>query len=535
MIRDLALGARMAVAGGRGGVVRAAMTAVGVALGVALLLVAASIPAIIPARHVRAEARDFVYIGAPHLNASANTMLVAQANTAYRGTQIRGLLMRPEGARAPVPPGVRALPGPGEMVVSPALGHLLSTKDGALLRPRLPYRITGTIGAPGLSGPGDYAYYAGSDRLVQGTQVTRIDHFGDASTQPGLDPILLLLTTIVFVVLLLPVGVFTAAAVRFGGERRDRRLAAVRLVGADAATARRIAAGEALASAVLGTALGALFFLAARQLVPRVTLWDISVFATDLRPAPVLAALVAVAVPVAAVTVTLLALRRVVIEPLGVARQSAGARRHVWWRLLLPVLGAVLLAVGRGRTSVVAAGAMLVLTGVVALLPWLVEAAVRRLGRAAGGTVSWQLAVRRLQLDSAASARVVAGVAVAAAGTIGLQILFSGVQGGYVPAEVAPELRGGRTRAGHRCWWTSPAPARHAPSTSAPGSGRRAASCRPRPSPGTTGRTAPPSWSPTATRCACSPTSGSAPTATRTPSAAAPTVHSGRYRGGRVP
>src|SRR5439155_609497 len=74
----------------------------------------------------------------------------------------------------------------------------------------------------------------------------------------------------------------------------------------------------------------------------------------------------------------------------------------------------------------------LVLTGVVALLPWLVEAAVRRLGRAAGGTVSWQLAVRRLQLDSAASARVVAGVAVAAAGTIGLQMLFSGVQGGYV-------------------------------------------------------------------------------------------------------
>src|SRR5205814_210992 len=91
------------VSGGQGQ--RAAMTAVGVALGVALLLVAASIPAIIPARHVRAEARDFVYIGAPHLNASANTMLVAQANTAYRGTQIRGLLMRPEGARAPVPPG----------------------------------------------------------------------------------------------------------------------------------------------------------------------------------------------------------------------------------------------------------------------------------------------------------------------------------------------------------------------------------------------------------------------------------------------
>ena len=71
---------------------------------------------------------------------------------------------------------------------------------------------------------------------------------------------------------------------------------------------------------------------------------------------------------------------------------------------------------------------MLLLAGVATLLPWLVEAAVRRLG---AGTVAWQLAVRRLQLDGGASARVVSGIAVAVAGAIALQTLFSGVQDEY--------------------------------------------------------------------------------------------------------
>src|SRR5205814_651944 len=82
---------------------------------------------------------------------------------------------------------------------------------GALLKPRLDHRIVGTIGEPGLSGPNDYAFYLGSDRLVHGSDVTRIDHFGDESAPGEFDPVLLTLTVIIFVVLLLPVAVFTAA------------------------------------------------------------------------------------------------------------------------------------------------------------------------------------------------------------------------------------------------------------------------------------------------------------------------------------
>src|SRR5690606_19541356 len=118
----------------------------------------------------------------------------------------------------------------------------------------------------------------------------------------------------------MPVAVFIAAAVRFGGERRDRRLAALRLVGSDSRMTRRIAAGEALGGSLLGLVLGTVFFLIGRQAAGSVEVLGTSVFPSYLTPTPALAALVAVAVPAASVLVTLLTLRGVVIEPLGVVR-----------------------------------------------------------------------------------------------------------------------------------------------------------------------------------------------------------------------
>ncbi|GIG92522.1 ABC transporter permease [Plantactinospora endophytica] len=437
-VADLALGARLVFAGGRSGVSRTLMTVVGVGLGVALLLTSTSISTMMDGRSERAAARDDQFYGVDEPPPGDRTVLVAVADTVYRDEAIRGRLLQPEGARPPLPPGLTRLPGPGDMVVSPALARLLDSPDGALLRPRLDHRIVGTIADPGLAGPGEYAYYLGTDQLRAGGGTMRIDHFGAESTGEGLDPILMLLVLIIFVVLLLPIAVFIAAAVRFGGEARDRRLAALRLVGADAAMTRRIAAGEALVGAVLGLLAGAAFFLLGRQLVERFTLEGVSVFAGDVRPDPVLAALIVLAVPAVAVVVAQLALRRIVVEPLGVVRRSAGRRRRLWWRLTLPIVGAALLAPLLGgidqtgaafnQTQVIL-GVVLLLVGVAALLPWLVDAVVRRLR---GGSVSWQLAIRRLQLDTESSARMVSGVAVAVAGGIALQMLFAGVQHAYV-------------------------------------------------------------------------------------------------------
>lgn len=432
-MREFALGARFAVAGGRAGWVRLVMTAVGVGLGVALLLAAAAIPAMLQARHDRTAGRD---LPTEQVARGDDTLLVQLADTSFRDHRVYGRILRPEGPAAPVPPGLTRLPGPNELVVSPALARLLASDDGALLRPRLDHPIVGTIGDAGLAGPSEYAFYLGSDRLEAGKDdAWRIDHVGLTPVAEPLHPLLLLLIAIALVVLLLPVTVFIAAAVRFGGDGRDRRLAALRLVGADRRAVRRMAAGESIVAAAVGIAVGVLLLLALRPLVERFTVLQISVFAEDIQPTPVLTLLVLVAVPACAVGATLLALRRTVIEPLGVFRQAIGSRRRLWWRLILPAVGLLALTPILARdnetegfssdahTYQVAAGTLLLLVGVAALLPWLIEAAVRRLG--GGGGLGWQLAVRRLQLTSGTAARLVNGVAVAVAGTIALQTLFA--------------------------------------------------------------------------------------------------------------
>ncbi|MEU3897728.1 FtsX-like permease family protein [Streptomyces sp. NPDC045251] len=434
------MGARFAFTGGREGWTRAVLTAVGVGLGVALLLLTTAIPNALDVRHEREAARTDITFTDDQPAKADDTLVVANVGTDFRDDTVRGRALEPEGPRAPLPPGVERFPAKGEMVVSPALKELLESDSGALLRERLPDRIIGTIAEEGLIGSAELAYYQGAEGLaphIDGGRVARIDRFGDPD--PGSersDPVLLLLVLVVFVVLLMPVAVFIAAAVRFGGERRDRRLAALRLVGSDSGMTRRIAAGEALAGAVLGLVFGAGFFMIGRQLAGTAEVFRISVFPSYLNPSPLLALLVAVAVPAAAVLVTLFALRGVVIEPLGVVRAGRPPRRRLWWRLLLPLAGLAMLypMIGDGRDNgdfnqyLVTGGVVLLLVGVTALLPWIVEAVVARLG--AGG-VAWQLAVRRLQMSSGTAARMVNGIAVAVAGAIALQMLFAGVDDDY--------------------------------------------------------------------------------------------------------
>ncbi|MFJ2827692.1 ABC transporter permease [Streptomyces sp. NPDC087263] len=442
--RDLAMGTRFAFTGGREGWGRVLLTAVGVGLGVALLLLTAAIPSALTARHDRESARTDITFSDVRKPKADNTLIVANVGTTFRKKNVRGRELEPEGPGAPLPPGVEKFPAPGEMVVSPALDELLKSDSGKLLRERLPMRTVATIAEPGLIGSAELAFYMGGEGLapqIDGSgRVTRIDRFGEPQrTSDAMDPVLILMVLVMFVVLLTPVGVFIAAAVRFGGERRDRRLAALRLVGSDSRMTRRIAAGEALAGAVVGLGFGTVFFLIGREIAGSVEVLDVSVFPSYLNPSPALAALVALAVPAAAVLVTLLALRGVVIEPLGVVRSARPARRRLWWRLLLPLGGLAMLypMIGQGRENgdfnqyLVIGGVILLLVGVTALLPWIVEAVVARLG---SGGVAWQLAVRRLQLSSGAAARMVNGIAVAVAGAIALQMLFAGVESDYVEA-----------------------------------------------------------------------------------------------------
>ena len=462
---QLAMGARLAVTGGRESVLRTVLTALGVGLGVAMLLFASAIPAMKHHRDDRIHALVDTMHADSDMAASSRSVLLAEASTRYHDAEVRGRLVRPEGPDAPLPPGLARYPKPGEMIVSPALGELLGSSEGRLLRERLNLPVAGEIGQDGLVGPGDLTFWAGSDSLTteprpseaasadgvgaagREPRAMRLDSFGDQYPPRDLEPVLLLLSVVGIVVLLTPVVVFVGAAARFGGESRDRRLAALRLAGADRSMTARIAAGEALTGALLGLAAGWLLFLGGRRLGELVSVNGVSVFARDIEPQPLLAAGVMVVVPVLAVGVTLAAMRRIAVEPLSVVRRSGGARRRLWWRLLLPAAGALLLAGGSGSAgpgggavlgialvtdaetlAPLVAGLVLVLVGIAVLLPALLDLVTGRLG---AGPPSWQLAVRRLRLSGGPAARATSGVVVAVAGGIALQSLFGGVASHY--------------------------------------------------------------------------------------------------------
>ncbi|NUR85818.1 MAG: ABC transporter permease [Nonomuraea sp.] len=447
-LHDLGLGIRFALSGGREGWVRTLLTAVGVGLGVALLLGAASVPHLVDERADRIHDRQpFSADSGKNSGSLKASLLYASADTEYRDDTIGGKVLRPANADPVLPPGLTSIPAPGTMAVSPALRELLDSPGGELLRRRLPYEITQTIGDAGLVEPSELYYYAGSATLSGDSGASSAAGFGNIGDERPLDPMLVVLVILICVVLLMPVAIFIATAVRFGSEQRDRRLAALRLVGADARTTRWISGGEALAGAVLGLAAGTLLFLGGAEVLGPLKLWSFGFFPGDLRPVPWLALLVAVAVPALAVAVTLAALRSVVIEPLGVARGGRTRRRRLWWRLALPGVGVVLLFLSQNpgvrgaplplvptgvaitlldnlTPALIATGATLVLAGLITLLPWLVEAVV---GRLHGGSPSWQLAVRRLQFNSGTAARAVSGITVAVAGSVALQMYAVGI------------------------------------------------------------------------------------------------------------
>jgi hypothetical protein len=429
---ELGLGIQIALAS-RSTRLRSILTAGGVALGVIVLVLAASVPHAYSARKARERASTPVF----HSTGGRLRLRLLDESTVFHGVIIGENAVQVTGTRGdgpvPLPPGVKRLPGPGEMVVSPEVRRLLRGPGGAELRRRLHARVVGTVGSAGLSEPHDAVLYRGSSEL-SALQAPSVSRFGSSGSSTATPAFITLLVIMVVVALLLPVGVFVATAARFGAEERDRRLAAMRLVGADQITTARVAVGESLLGAVAGLVLGAAGFLAVRVPVAHINLAGIDVFASDLRPSLPFAVLVALLVPLSAVAATLISIRRVAIEPLGVTRRGSEARRRLGWRLVAPVLGFGLLApllgssgrlAGVGGQAEAALGVVLVLVGVTALLPWVVEAVVRR---APDGPLPWLLAIRRLRGEEGTTGRVVGAIGLAVAGAIALSIVFSAAQ-----------------------------------------------------------------------------------------------------------
>lgn len=446
MMRDLALGLRLAVGGGRmsgAALLRLAMTAFGIALAVAVLLPAAAVHHLVGAQAERRAA--IAQVTEPR--AGVAPLLVYNWYASVGDDFVQVTAVAATGANSPVPPGLSRLPAPGELAVSPELAAKLATPGGSALKAQLPGHVVDRISREGVSGAGDLTAYYGVPAAqieAEGADGRKVYSFGRPYTGLGLSALVLGIILPIAAVLLLPLLIFVTTASRMGAAQRERRLAALRLIGLDARQVKRVAAAESLVGAAIGLVAGIGFFALLRTFVAGILPFGLRIFPEDLVPSWPLVVVIVLLVPALAVGSALFGLRRTIVEPLGVVRQGKPVRRRMWWRWALTTIGVLFLATtlafdrGEGGTAAgvaLSAGSVFLLVGVAALLPWLVERLVERLH---GGPPSWQLAIRRLQLDSGTASRVVSGLVVVLAGTILIQGVVTSLDSGAA-RQVTPD------------------------------------------------------------------------------------------------
>ena len=221
--------------------------------------------------------------------------------------------------------------------------------------------------------------------------------------------------------MLAPVLIFIATATRLSAARREQRFAAMRLVGATRKQVSLLAATESTAAAVLGVAAGFGIFFLLRAPVAGIPFLGEPFFPADLSLSLPDILAVAIGVPVAAAVAARLALRRVHISPLGVARRATPKPPRAW--RVLPLL-AGLAELGffvvhghpgsspgvRSRRSL--SGFLLIIVGLVIAGPWLTMAAARVMARRTSRPGAL-IAARRLADDPRAAFRAVSGLVLA--------------------------------------------------------------------------------------------------------------------------
>lgn len=383
--------------------VSAVFVAIGVALGVVLVLWLLAAPDALRDRAERASWR-----GAG--NAVDATDGRAAVVVAHNRDDLDGKLVERYDVAAlkpgvPVTAGIPFVPGPGEVLLSPALARL-DTGD------RFSRKVIGTIGDEALKYPDELVAIIGHEPgTLYGCY--RPDLLGPGEVDTG-DGVFYLLTRVGLVVLVVPCLLLVASAARLTAARRERGLAALRMAGATPGQVLAMAATETAVAAVAGSALGVPASIPLRHLTARIP-WDGGTWLPDdFTASPAVVVLVAVLAPVLVVAAAVLGLRRVVTQPLGAAQRHR-IRGPSSWRLGLVVGAGVLFVIGVGRDG----GKMTVLIGLAAVTAVLVLAGPLVLAVVGRFLIeSWRkpstlLAGRRLSDDPRAVFRGAAGIVLA--------------------------------------------------------------------------------------------------------------------------
>jgi FtsX-like permease family len=439
------LGLRLTLRGGRETVSRLLLLVAAVGLGTGLLLAAVSG---LNAATAQNDASTWLWTGnalEPPGPTGPAPLEWHLSGDMFGGRAIARVDVAATGASSPVPPGISHDPGPGQYYASPALAALLRSLPAGELAARYPGRLAGTIGEAALPSPDSLVIVIGhaSAGLAQtpGTvPVTAIALTPPAQNPSGglvvvqnpdglsgAPPIhgiqasgVDLMLSVVALGILMPVLAFIATATRLSAARGEQRFAAMRLAGATRRQVSVIAAVESAVASAGGVAVGFVIFFLVRVPLSAIPFTGHPFFPVQMSLTVRDILDIGLGIPVAAVVAARIALRRVQISPLGVARRVTPAPPKAW-RLVPLLAGAAELGffAVHGRPSTAAGqaqaffpGMLLVVTGLIVAGPWLTMAGARFLARRARRP-SALIAARRLADDPRAGFRAISGLVLA--------------------------------------------------------------------------------------------------------------------------
>jgi hypothetical protein len=412
-VNAFVLGMRLLWGSGRRGRARFLLMTLGSALGVACLAAVLAIPSILTAHDARTAARE--------PRKGTGNFIYQEFRDPYGSQPLhRVFLARARSGPAPVPPGIEKLPNPGEAIVSPKLAEILAANPRAA--GLVPGRVGGTISPAGLGDTEDlYAYVGTTPEKL--TEAEELGGFGAVRARRSVvEPSTLgILRFTLGCIVLLPLVIYLSVCARISGESRARRLAALRLVGLSMKDTLRVNAGEGVAAALAGAALGIVGYLGVNEIMARVGLPGLHWYPADGRPSHWALAVCLLGAPALAWMVGQVGARRAALAPMTVRRTGERKPPRKWGMLLLvPGIGVIggycaLSMIGHdpsgGSASSVLVPAAVLLTGtglVFGLAPitaWL----ARRLA-GASKSLSMTLAMRRAEIDPGSSLRVATGL-----------------------------------------------------------------------------------------------------------------------------
>jgi hypothetical protein len=437
------LGLRLVVNGGREAITRLVMLTVAVGLGVGLLLTAVAATNAVSTWNSR---HAWFWTGSAWVPrgpaAGVAPLWWHPGSDIFDGRQIERFDVSATGASSPVPPGIPRDPGPGQYYASPALAALLRGTPANQLADRYPGHLAGTIGEAALPSPDSLVIIAGRTQAQLAHTPDSVRVTSISTTEVGWPPppteanpkgltyappdtgggrsATDLILSVVALAILAPVLIFIGTATRLSAARREERFAAMRLAGATRRQVCMLAATESTAAGILGVAAGFGIFFLLRIPVAGIPFIGEPFFPGELSLSLRDVLAVAVGVPVFAAVAARLALRRVRISPLGVARRATPKPPRAW--RVVPLL-AGLAELGfwtvhghpasiPGQIQAFVSSFALILVGLFIAGPWLTMAAARAMARwtSRPGTL---IAARRLADDPRAAFRAVSGLVLA--------------------------------------------------------------------------------------------------------------------------